>query len=53
MKYSRKMQRHIEGKIRHAMATGSIPSIARGSATGDHTRQALEKTDGVDLGQSK
>lgn len=53
MKFSRKMQRHIEGKIRHAMVTGTIPSIARGSATGNHTRQAMDKSDGSDLGHSK
>jgi hypothetical protein len=53
MKITRKMQRQVELKIRHAMATGQLPIVERNSLTGSHQRQELEKADGNDAGHSK
>lgn len=53
MKITRKMQRQVELKIRHAMATGQLPIVERNSTAGNHQRQELEKADGNDTGHSK
>jgi hypothetical protein len=53
MKISRKMQRQVEMKIRHAMATGQLPIVERNSTTGNHSRQESGKMDGSDMGHSK
>jgi hypothetical protein len=53
MKITRKMQRQVELKIRHAMATGQLPILERNSTTGNHPRQEFEKADGNDAGHSK
>jgi len=53
MKISRKMQRQVEIKIRHAMATGQLPVMERNSTTGHYPRPDLDKADGNDTGHSK
>jgi hypothetical protein len=52
MKITRKMQRQVELKIRHAMATGQLPIVERNSTAGNQ-RQELDKADGSDAGHSK
>ncbi len=53
MKISRKMQRQVEIKIRHGLATGSLPVIERSHAGGQHTRPDAGKGGGNDLDQGK
>ena len=53
MKISRKMQLHIEGKIRHGLATSALPIIERNSATGTHARPEPGKSGGTDKEQAK
>ncbi len=53
MKISRKMQLHIEGKIRHGLATSALPIIERNSATGTNARPEPKKSDGADADQAK
>lgn len=53
MKVSRKMQIHVEAKIRHAIATGPLPFVERSSTTETQPRQESDKTHGSDTGQSK
>lgn len=53
MKISRKMQRQVEIKILHAMATGTLHVMQQGSPTGTHSRQESDKADGNDTGHCK
>jgi hypothetical protein len=53
MKISRKMQRQVEIKIRHGLATGSLPVIERNSAGGHHARRDADKAGGNDLDPGK
>ena len=53
MKISRKMQMQVEGKIRHGLATSSLPIVERKSATESHARPAPDKSSGSDLDQAK
>jgi hypothetical protein len=53
MRISRKMQRQVEIKIRHAMATGQLPVVERNSTTGNYPRPELDRADGNDAGHSK
>jgi hypothetical protein len=53
MKISRKLQRLVENKIRHSMATGAFPGMERASATGPLPRAATDKTEGQAGDQAK
>lgn len=53
MKVSRKLQVQFEAKIRHAIATGPLPHVERGSTTEAHPKEALDKTAGKSTSQSK
>jgi hypothetical protein len=53
IKVSRKMQRHVELKIRHAMATGILPVVERSSGNGAHSKSGTDKSEGNDLSQGK
>ena len=53
MKISRKMQRLVEMKIRHAMATGPLPIIERNSTSGTHPRHETDKSEGNGTSHSK
>jgi hypothetical protein len=47
------MQSLVEAKIRHAIATGPLPHIVRGSATEAHTKQDANKGETSGSEQSK
>ncbi len=49
MKISRKLQRQVENKIRHAIATGVLPVVERGAGP----NPKAEKSEGNDLGHAK
>ena len=53
MKISRKKQRQVEIKIRHGLATGSLPVIERNSATESHARPGTDKVGGAENDQGK
>jgi hypothetical protein len=53
VKISRKLHRQVELKIKHAMATGMLPTLVRNSSSGEHARSELDKTEGNDGGPSK
>ncbi len=53
MHVSRKMQRHLDAKIRHAIATGSVPRTEETSTTESHPKQDSNKTESSDTGQAK
>jgi len=53
MKVSRKMQIHVEAKIRHAIATGPLPFVERSSTAAAQPRQVLDKANGNDTSHSK
>ena len=53
MKVSRKLQVHFEAKIRHAIATGPLPYIERGSTRETEPKQESDKDNGTDADQSK
>jgi hypothetical protein len=53
MKISRKIHRHVEAKIRYAIATGPLPFVERSSSTGTHHKPDTTKVDANDTGQSK
>jgi hypothetical protein len=46
MKIFRKLQRQVEIKIQHAMATGKLPWIERNSAAESGSKTGLEKAEG-------
>jgi hypothetical protein len=46
MKISRKMRLQVEMKIRHGMATGSLPEVERQGTSTTYNRQAPEKGNG-------
>jgi hypothetical protein len=53
MKISRKMHRQVELKIRHAMATGTLPVLERGSTGETDPKLELDKADGNGNAHSK
>jgi hypothetical protein len=53
IKIFRKMQRQVEIKIRHAVATGRLHNVEPSSTTGTHPRPELDKADGNGTGYSK
>jgi len=53
MKISRKLQRMVENKIRHSMATGSFHGIERASTTGPLPRPVGDKSASADPEQVK
>ena len=53
MKISRKMRLQVEGKIRHGLATSSLPIVERNSATEPHARPGTEKAGGAEIDQAK
>ncbi|HEY0256858.1 MAG TPA: hypothetical protein VGC39_05390 [Candidatus Methylacidiphilales bacterium] len=53
MKISRKLQRQVENKIRHAMATGKLHSFERSSAGESDPKLGFDKADGNGAGPSK
>ncbi len=53
MKITRKLQRQIEIKIRHGLATGALPVIERNSHPGHHARPEADKHGGAGIDQSK
>jgi hypothetical protein len=53
MKISRKLQRLVESKIRHGLATGALPVVERNSVSGTHSRPNPEKAGGSELDQAK
>jgi hypothetical protein len=53
MKISRKLHRQVELKIRHAMATGMLPTVIRNTPAGEPSRTEADRTEGIDLGTSK
>ena len=46
IKITRKMQRQVETKIRHAVATGRLHIVDRNSNATNHTQSELDKADG-------
>lgn len=53
MKISRKLQRQVELKIQHAIATGRLPVIQRSSSHGTDSKHEMDRTDGNGNGHSK
>jgi len=53
MKISRKLQRLVENKIRHSIATGAFPGLDRASATGPLPRAVADKNEGQAGDQAK
>ena len=53
MKIFRKLHQQMELKIRHAMATGVLPTVQRNTTTGTTQKTELEKPDRNDAGGSK
>jgi hypothetical protein len=53
IKIFRKLQRQVELKIRHAVATGRLHNMERSSNPGTHPQTELDKADGNGMGHSK
>ena len=53
MKISRKIRQQVEMKIRHAIATGSLPGVERPGTSTTYARQVPEKTNGTDTDSAK
>ena len=52
MKITRKLQRQVEIKIKHGMATGKLPHIERNSTGERESKPGTDSAEGID-GQSK
>ena len=53
MKITRKLQRMVENKIRHAVVTGRLHDVERPNAAGSPTRPDSDKADGNGMSQSR
>jgi len=53
MKIFRKLHQQMELKIRHAMATGILPTVQRNSTRDAAQKSGPDKPDGNDAGHSK
>ncbi len=53
MKISRKIKLQVEMKIRHGLATGSLPLVERTSASPGHTQQIPAKASGSETDSTK
>jgi hypothetical protein len=53
MKISRKIKLHVEMKIRHGLATGSLPVVERSSPSPSLSQQIPAKSSGAETDSTK